>query len=441
MDAARKERVGWYFYDWANSAYPLVINTAIFPIFYSMICKTGESDYIELFGYSFYNASLYSYAVALSYIVVSILTPLLSGVADYSGRKTRFLRFFCALGSLSCASLAYFQREHLVLGFLSVILASIGFSASLVFYNAFLPEIAEANEQDAVSARGFSMGYIGSSLLLVINILMLSKPTLFGFHTDGLSEAQVFLNIAPVSFIMVAVWWFGWSQVTFAWLRDRAAKQVQGSILLQGFREIQQVWIQLQSQWHVKTFLAAFFVYSMGVQTVILVSTFFGTQVIGMKSGDMIAILLTLQLVAVGGSYGFSWLSSRLGNLNALMIAIVIWIGVCISAALIQTPLQFSIVSLVVGLVLGGIQSLSRSTYSKFLPQTQDHASYFSFYDVCEKVGIVLGMIVYGKISDLSGDMRNASLALMTFFIIGFALLYWLHKTMARRNRLAEESV
>ncbi len=428
MDAARKERVGWYFYDWANSAYPLVINTAIFPIFYSMVCKTGDSDYVDLFSFSFYNAALYSYTIAASYLLVSMITPVLSGVADYSGRKKRFLRLFCLLGSASCACLALFNREHLALGLAAVMGASIGFSASLVFYNAFLPEIATAEEQDAVSARGYAMGYIGSSLLLIVNVLMLQQPQWFGFATDGISQAQLFLRIAPITFVMVALWWFGWSQLTLAWLRDRPSHADKQSMLLHGFRELQTVWKSLRTQSVLKMYLAAFFVYSMGVQTVLLVSTFFGTQVIGMKSGDMIAILLLLQFVAVGGSFLFSWLSRKVGNIQALMIAVVVWAGVCVAASLIQSSLQFSIVSLVVGLVMGGIQSLSRSTYSKFLTETQDHASYFSFYDICEKVGIVFGMLIYGKIADLTGNMRNASLALMTFFVIGFILLVVLQR-------------
>ena len=428
MDAARKERVGWYFYDWANSSYALVINTAIFPIFYSMVCKTGDSDYVELFGMQFYNAALYSYTISLSYLIVSLITPLLSGIADYSGRKKRFLRIFCTLGSLCCAALTRFSSEHLALGLSAVMGASIGFSASLVFYNAFLPEIASKEEQDIVSARGYAMGYIGSSILLIVNVLMLQKPELFGIASEGLSQGALFLKIAPITFVMVALWWFGWSQLTFAWLRDRGPKVASSSMFSQGFRELAAVWRQLQAQPQLKLYLAAFFVYSMGVQTVILVSTFFGTQVIGMKSGDMIGILLLLQFVAIGGSYLFSWLSKRFSNLTALMIAVCVWIGVCISASLIQTALQFSIVSLVVGIVMGGIQSLSRSTYSKFLPSTHDHASYFSFYDICEKLGIVFGMVVYGKISDLTGNMRNSSLALMSFFIVGLFLLLRLQK-------------
>ncbi len=437
MTSSRKERIGWYFYDWANSAYPLVINTAIFPIYYSKITHINNSDYVSLFGFSFYNSALYSYTIALSYVLVSLITPIMSGIADYSGQKKRFLRIFCILGSLSCAALALFTQDRLMFGLAAVIGASIGFSGSLVFYNAFLPEIASPNEQDMVSARGFAMGYIGSSILLIVNILIIMHPEWIGINPAGRSDSEIFLMIAPWTFIMVAAWWIGWSQLTFRWLRDREPKELQGSVFLAGFRELRGVWNNLKTQPHLQLFLGAFFVYSMGVQTVILVSTFFGTQVIGVSSTDMVTIILLLQFVAIGGSYAFSWLSSRIGNVPSLMSALLVWIAVCLSSSIITTSFEFKVLSLLVGVVLGGTQSLSRSTYSKLLPSTHDHASYFSFFDVCEKVGIVFGMVVYGRISDITGNMRNAALSLAVFFIVGGALLVLLY----RRQRAAASQV
>jgi UMF1 family MFS transporter len=434
MNAAAKERIGWYFYDWANSAYPLVISTAIFPLYYSAVTHTdAQGDYVQFLGMTFYNSALYSYAIALSFLLVCLVTPVLSGVADYSGKKKRFLNIFCSLGSLACASLAFFRADSLGLGLGAAMLASMGFSGSLVFYNAFLPEIAGADEQDMVSARGFAMGYIGSSLLLIFDIAVLTKPTLFGINTNGMSEKAVFVMIAPWTFVLVGLWWRGWAQLTLSWLHDRPGKSTTGSTLTAGYRELREVWRSLVHHTNLKRFLAAFFSHSMGVQTVILVSTFFGKQVIGMRSDQMLGVLLLLQFVAIGGSYLFAALSAKLGNIIALCTALALWIGICVSAFFITTATEFTVLSMLVGIVLGGTQSLSRSTYSKMLPQTHDHASFFSFYDVCEKLGVVFGMFAFGWISDFTGSMRNASVALTIFFAVSLGILLSIHLRTTRQ--------
>lgn len=424
------ERIGWYFYDWANSSYPLVINTAIFPLYYDAVTTTGNTSVIQLFGMSFQNSALYSYVLALSYLLVSLVTPILSGVADYSGRKKRFLQIFCTIGSLSCAGLFFFTHDSLPLGLLCVMFSTIGFSGSLVFYNAFLPEIAPPEEQDGVSARGFAMGYIGSSLLLIFCLTLVLMPAMYGIKTDGMTTGQIFVMIAPYTFLLVAFWWQGFAQITFNRLRDRDAKQHSGNILTAGFRELYGVWQQLQHLPKLKIFLAAFFIYSMGVQTVILMSTLFGKQEIQLGQSELITTTLILQFIAVGGSYLFSWLSGKFGNIRALLIALCVWIIVCLSAYFITTAYGFYALAALVGMVLGGIQSLSRSTYSKLLPATtHDHASFFSFYDICEKAGIVIGMFSYGWIADVTGSMRNSIVALIGFFVIGFVLLLLMPKS------------
>ncbi len=424
---SKKQLRGWYFYDWANSSYPLVINTAIFPIYYAAVAKTGDSDYVNLFGHSFLNSELYSYAIALSYFIVSCLTPLLSGIADYSGRKKDFLRGFCIFGSLSCALLSQFTSTNLVFGLLCAMGASIGFSGSLVFYNGFLPEIAPPEDQDKVSAKGFAMGYIGSALLLISILAIIMKPTFFGLPMQGMSEAQIFLTIAPYSFIAVALWWFGFAHITFAALDNSPPTQKNTvSILTAGFHELKNVWNEIQCQPHLKIFLASFTLYSMGVQTVILMATFFGEQEIGLQSSDLITTVLIIQFIAIAGSYLFSALSARFGNIMSLSLTLCIWIVVCLGAFFINTITHYFIEAAFVGLVLGGIQSLSRSTYSKLLPKTHNHASYFSFYDICEKIGVVIGMFSYGWLTGITGSMRNSIVALVIFFIAGLVLLLFL---------------
>lgn len=412
----------WTFYDWANSSYPLVITSAIFPIFY--VAKTSTyvdnkvvSDVVTFMGHNFKNTELYDYAVALSFIIVCISSPVLSGIADYSGSKKRFMQFFCFLGSLCCASLYFFSKEHLGWGLLSIVFASVGFWGSLVFYNAYLPEIAEPADHDKVSAKGFGMGYFGSSLLLIINLVMIKV-----------------LNIdARWSFVSVAVWWVGFAQITFLKLPNtkKAHTREEGNVILKGFKELWKVWNQLKHIRQLKRYLFAFFMYSMGVQTVMIVAVLFAKkEIAGLEDGNLIISVLLIQFVGILGSFLFSRLSNAIGNIKALGVSLFIWIGICIfTYGFVYTPDSFYVVACLVGLVMGGIQSLSRSTYSKLLPETEDHASFFSFYDVCEKIGIVIGMFSFGFIEGITGGMRNSILALIFFFITGFLILLTIPKS------------
>lgn len=400
----------WTFYDWANSVYPLVITTAIFPIFYEAVVPQT----VDFFNFKFINTELYSYIISLSFIIVAVLSPILSGIADYTGNKEKFMKFFCYLGSLSCISLFFFSAQHIELSLISVLLASIGFWGSLVFYNAYLPEIATPDLHDKISAQGFSKGYIGSSLLLIICLVLI----------------QVFGVDARYSFILTGLWWMGFSQLTYVRLPNNVYnKKPTGNVLFKGFRELNNVWIELKNIKQLKRYLAAFFVYSMGVQTVMIMAIFFGTKEISWadeasKTTGLIVSVLIIQFIAIPGAYLMAYLSSKVGNIKALGANIFIWIGICIAAySVVKTPFHFYAIAGVVGFVMGGIQSLSRSTYSKLLPNTQDHASYFSFYDVTEKIGIVIGTFMFGFIEGFTGDIRESILGLILFFVIGFLLL------------------
>lgn len=408
----------WAFYDWANSVYPLVISTAIFPIFYESVTSTkvdGKtvSDTVTFFGGTFKNSELYSYVIAASFLVVTILSPILSGIADYAGNKKFFLKTFCYLGSVSTMTLFFFNPEHLELSMLSIFLASIGFWNSLVFYNAFLPEICPPEEHDKVSAKGFSLGYLGSSILLIsclVGIMVFDMP-------------------AKYSFILVGLWWIGFSQITYAFLPKGIKKEKRGHVVKNGFNEIRKVWDFVKQTNRLKKYLASFFIFSMGIQTIMLMAVLFAKKEIFIGeyeeqagSGLIVSVLL-IQFIAILGAYLFSFSSSKLGNIKTLGIALIIWIFVCVYAYFIITPLDYYILAAIVGLVMGGTQSLSRSTYSKFLPETEDTTSFFSYYDISEKVGIILGMVIFGFVEGYSGDMRASVLALLSFFVIAFFLL------------------
>lgn len=409
---------GWAMYDWANSVYSLVISSSIFPIFY----ENNTSEFVVIFGRTFRNTALFSYSLSIAFLVVALITPLLSGISDYAGRKKSFMKFFCYLGGLSCVGLYFFDEQYLFVSLLISVFAAIGFSGSQVFYNAFLPEIASFENQDRVSAKGYALGYVGSVILLIVNLVMLMKPQWFGMQDAG--------TAARISFVMVGLWWIGFAQISFATLPGNVyKKKVKGEYLYRGYLELKKVFFILRDTKKLKRFLMAFFIFNMGVQTVMYLAVSFAkNEIYDMPDSGLIISILIIQIIAIAGAYFFSWLSSVIGNIKALGTAVIVWIVVCYIAYSIYTAYEFYALAALVGGVMGGIQSLSRSTYSKLLPETRDHASFFSFYDVCDKVGIVLGTLTFGLVFELTGSLRNSVLALGLFFVIGLLLLFWVPK-------------
>jgi UMF1 family MFS transporter len=417
MSPTKRSQIrAWTFYDWANSAYALTITSTIFPIYYENVTRGENGSQVSLFGMNIDYAGLYSFVLATAYLIVACISPFLSGIADYTGKKKRFMRFFCYLGALSCALMFFFTRDTLAFGLLMVIGACVGYCGSMVFYNAYLPEIAPPEEQDRVSAHGFAMGYTGSVLLLLFNLSMLLKPAWYGGIDAGMA--------ARISFVTVGIWWWGFAQIPFAILPEgTATKTSTGPLWLNGYRELLGVWRQLQETPRLIRFLPAFFVYNMGVQSVMLMAPLFGSREVHLRADQLIITVLIIQLVAVGGAHLFAWGSKAIGNITTLQLATLLWIGVCVGAYFVTTANGFYVIATFVGLVMGGIQSLSRSTYSKLLPETADHASYFSFYDVCDRLGTVCGMALFGAVTVLTETMRQPVLAIVAFFIAGFLLL------------------
>lgn len=416
----------WAFYDWANSVYSLVIASAIFPIYYQALFKSANVTTVTVFGGAIRSTPLISYTTAAAFLLVAFISPLLSGIADYVGNKKNFMKFFCYLGGLSCMGLYFFSLENIHLSLLFYFFGLVGFWGSLVFYNSYLPDVAFPEQQDRISGRGFSMGYIGSVILLLFNLAMVMKPEIFGFGEGG--EAS--MKAMKWSFVLVGVWWILFSQYSFYFLPkgNKSGKKVSAKIILNGFRELKNVYNSLSENIQLQSFLAAFFVYSMAVQTVLLVATYFGEQEISWggdenKTMGLIVSILIIQLVAVGGAELTSRASEKFSNIPVLIVLNIIWVCICIVAFFITSPQHFYITAGFVGLVMGGIQSLSRSTYSKYLPETKDTTSYFSFFDVAEKIGIVIGMLIYGFIDQITGSMRNSILFLVLFFATGVFLL------------------
>jgi len=418
----------WTFYDWANSAYSLVISSALFPIYFSVIAAGNGTHETKFLGRTYNSESLQSYAISAAFLIIAFISPMLSSIADYSGKKKRFMYFFSTLGAIACSCLWFFDGiDTLGIGILCSMFAAIGYAGSIVFYNAYLPEIASKENQDHISARGFSMGYIGSSLLLIFNLTMIMFPEWYGNISSGFAMR--------FSFLTVGIWWFVFAQYSFNHLpKDPVSRPIQKDILRKGYRELRSVWKELQDLPYLKAFLIAFFFYNMAVQTIMYLATLFGVQEVAWpdeksKQSGLIVCILLIQFVAIGGAFLFSWLSSKVGNIKAIIVSITMWMLICIGVYfLVYLPLDFYITAAFVGLVMGGIQSLSRSTYSKMLPPTQDHASYFSFYDVCDKTGTVLGTFVFGYVNEVTGSMRDSIIALVVFFFIGIVLLRRVNK-------------
>lgn len=442
-------------FDWANSVYSLVISTAIFPVYFHAVSQSVavrvetegcvENAVVNFMGMEIKSISLLSLGVSLAYIVISILSPILGSIADYGGHKKKFMVFFTGLGALSCALMYFFDANTYYLGFFLFILAAIGFAGGLIFNDAFLPEVTERKNYDRLSARGYAMGYIGSVLLLLFNLTMVMMPQWY-FDVDGkLAEILAadpgmdpemaltaakdsFAGLASrISFLSVGIWWFGFAQITFFTLKDTKPAYKPKNVVSNGFKELRKVMKELKGMKNVRRFLWSFFAFDMGIQTVIYMASSYGSVELCMGTAELITTVLIIQLIAIGGAYLFSYLSAKMGNFNALLIGIFIWIGICITAYFVTNATGFYVMAAFVGLVLGGVQALARSTYTKLLPDTNDSASYFSFLAIMDKLAIVVGTFAFGILSQVIGT-RIAILTLMAFFILGAVLILQIKK-------------
>jgi UMF1 family MFS transporter len=433
--ASKKVINSWCMYDWANSVYNLVITTTFFPVYYTEMTKGSPfNGEVEFLGRTYVNTALYNYALASTYLLVAILLPVLSSVADYRGIKKRFMQFFCTIGAIACSGLYFFTPEYFSLGIICMMVAAFGFYCSLVFYNSYLPEIADEKDRDRISARGFSFGYVGSVLMQVIGFMLV----MFWDKIPFLSSEG---HAVRLTFLLVGLWWIGFAMISF---RNLPVGNALGTphgknIITGGFSELKKVVKQLFRMPVLKRFLLAFFCYSMGVQTVMLAATIFGSKELNLPSTKLIITVVLIQLVAIVGANLMARLSSKFGNLRVLIGVVVFWIFVCIAAYFMKTEYHFYALAIAVGLVMGGIQALSRSTYSKLMPVTEDTASFFSFYDVTEKIAIVIGLTAFGFIEEITHDMRNSVLSLIIFFTLG--LIFLISALVKKKNLLKHEVV
>jgi UMF1 family MFS transporter len=418
--ASNKVVKAWAMYDWANSVYNLVITTTFFPAYYAAVTAVSQDQFkdgVRFLGRTYVNTEIKDYILAIGFLIIAALSPILSSIADYKGNKKQFMRFFCYLGALSCALLYFFDASNVTFGLLCFMLAGIGFYGSQVFYNSYLPDISSEEDRDRISAKGYTYGYIGSVILQLIG---------FGLVMTMTDKAKAL----QITFLLVGIWWIGFAQIPFKDLPSGSMAEIKSKkhFLINGFHELKSVWEQLIHIPALKNFLTAFFFYSMGVQTVMLVAIDFGIKELMLPNDRLIITAVIIQIVAIMGAIGMSKLSEVYGNIRILIFTVVLWICVCIMGYFVSTENHFYVLAALVGLVMGGIQSLSRSTYSKLMPETKDTASFFSFYDVTEKMAIVIGLFSFGFIEGFTGNMRNSIIALIAFFVMGLVFLFLTRK-------------
>lgn len=420
---------GWVRYDWANSVYQLTISSAIFPIYYNQVTRSGDNFTVDFFGLPVINTVLYSWAIAAAYLLVAFLSPFLSSIADYTGLRKGFMKGFTWIGAAACSALFFFDTNTIELGVICFALGTIGYGGSLVFYNSFLPIIASPGQQDRVSARGYISGYLGGVVLLIINLIVVMQPGLFGISDPKLP--------AKIAFLSVGIWWFGFAQTTFRRLPKftYGHREKGKSVLLGGYQELRLVFNQIRRTQKLKVFLSGYFFVVMGMLTVMFMAATFGEKTLRLSDTVLIATILLIQLVGMAGAWFFARLSGRIGNIKAFRLTIYIWIADIIAAYFITNAVGYLLVGIGVGMVMGGSQSLARSTFSKMLPPTQDHTSFFSFYDVMEKLATVAGTFSFGIIEALTGNMRYSILVIAVFFVIGilfFFRLLFIERSEAR---------
>jgi MFS transporter, UMF1 family len=418
-----KTLTAWTMYDWANSVHSLTITSAIFPIYFPvaavMLGAAKGDKKIDFLGFhGIENSVIYSFAVSFAFLLIAFSVPLVSAISDYTGKKKTFMKMYCYIGAFSCMVLYFFETGRYYLGTFAFIFSIVGWGGSIVFYNSYIPEIATEDKYDSLSARGFTMGYVGSVILLIQNLTMVLKPEWYGNISSEMASR--------ISFLTVGLWWVIFAQIPFALLPEtQHPKKQEGSWFLNGFKELKKVFGELQKLKITKKFLLAFFFYNMGAQTVMYLGALFGGEELKLPTDALIITILLIQLVAIVGAYIFSIVSKKIGNTRSLFWIVMIWIIVCICAYFVYSKNQFYLLATGIGFVMGGVQSLSRSTYAKLLPEnTPDTASYFSFYDVCDRISTVIGTLMFGVVNQVTGSMRMSVLVLTVIFAIGGIILY-----------------
>ncbi len=422
----RKSIISWALYDWGNSAFATTVMAAFFPIFFKQFWSAGVDPVVS-------TAKL-GMANSIAGMVVALCAPVLGAIADRGGAKKRFLFFFAFMGVVMTASLFMVSQGNWITAIAVYVLATIGFSGGNIFYDSLLPEIASDKKMDFVSALGFSLGYLGGGLLFALNVTMTLKPALFGLADAG--------EAVRISFLTVAAWWALFSIPVFLFVKEPIGEEgiAAGAAVTAGLRQLRRTFAEIRHLRVIFLFLIAYWLYIDGVDTIIRMALDYGMS-IGFDSNDLILALLITQFVGFPSAIAFGYMGGKIGTKRSIYIAIAVYLCVTIYASFITRAFEFYVLAIVIGLVQGGIQALSRSLYARMIP-VEKSGEFFGFYNLIGKFSVVAGPIFIGVTallvramgysSDVASRVSITSIAIL--FVAGGILLYFVDEETGKKE-------
>ncbi|MFG6116287.1 MFS transporter [Halobacillus sp. MO56] len=403
----KKPVLSWVFYDFGNSAFATTMMAAVLPIFYYDVAAVGLKESLA--------ASYWGYTQSIAVLIVAVLAPVLGAISDYSAAKKKFLMFFAFMGMLASILMAFVGEGDYLLASVLMVFGTIGFSGGNVFYDAFLPEVADENTIDKVSTWGFAFGYIGGGVLLAINLLMIMQPALFGIANT--------LAATKLAFVSVGVWWLVFSIPLFKNIFEEKkvkSKRTKSYVRI-GFNRVGTTFKEIKQYKQLFLFLIAFWLFNDGISTIIKMATVYGRD-IGIGSNDLILALLITQFVGIPFTFLFGWIAGKITAKKALSLSLVVYIIIVIIGYFMTSAFHFYLLAICVGMVQGGAQSLSRSIFGRMVPGDR-HAEFFGFYGISSKFAAIFGPFLFAIVGQLTGSSRLGILALIVFFVLGLLLL------------------
>lgn len=414
-----KEIKSWYLYDFASSAFSATVITVFLgPYLTNVAQDSAVNGEINFFGMNINPDALFAYSISISVMLQVFILPLLGSIVDLTGKKKEFLGAFALIGSISTMLMYFINDGNYMLGFCLLIIANLSFGVSMVIYNSILNDITTESERDSVSSKGYAIGYIGGGILLALNLVLFSMA-------EG---NQIYISSGEavrISLCSAGIWWFVFSIFPLITLRNRHLNKVNtgSNLLSSGFKQFVKTFKELKNYPQTLVFLIAYLLYNDGVQAVITFASQFGIHELNLEQSTLITVILLIQFVAFFGSYFFAFLSTKIGAKNSILITLVVWIiGLIYAYGFLNDATGFYILGLTVGFIMGGTQALSRSMFSKLIPNGAE-AEYFSIYEISERGTSWLGSLVFGLSLEFTNSYRIAILSLLFFFVVGGIVL------------------
>ena len=416
---SRREQVGWYFYDWANSAFSTTVVTVFLGPYLTTVTQNAAdaAGFVHPLGVTVLADSFFPFMVSLSVLLQVFFLPVLGAIADYTRLKKQMLGFFAYMGAFATMGLYFLNGDNYLLGGSLFLLANLSFGAAMVFYNAFLPDISSPDDRDRVSSQGWAFGYLGGGLLLAANLALFLQADRFGLSAS---------HAVRISLASAGIWWAIFTIIPLLALRTRESQrslQPGERYVTVGFKQLGHTLRTVPQYPQTLLFLVAYLLYNDGIQTVIALSSQFGAQELGLEESSLISLILMVQFVAFGGALLFGYLARWMGAKRAILLSLVVWTATVVYAyGFLQNARQFFVMGAIIAVVLGGSQALSRSLFSQMIPAGQE-SEYFSLYEVSERGTSWLGPLIFGLALQFTSSYRIAILSVAIFFIAGLVLL------------------